>query len=123
MKLKKPYALTMKRAKQNWKRVIFKASEVRLGQIVFDIHKQNRKEKKRKLNEKNKKKMQRLMNGMGGWNPVLILSKLMKHCRIISMMIISILMITSLTFCSFENKKIKLVHKYVRMDGWTELRT
>ena len=35
--------------------IIFKAGEVRLGQTVFDVHKHNLKEKKKKLNEKTKK--------------------------------------------------------------------
>ena len=48
----KAYAFTMKRGKQNWKKIIVKVSEVRLSQTVFDMHKQNQKEKKRKWNEK-----------------------------------------------------------------------
>ena len=35
--------------------IIFKAGEVRLGKTVFDVHKHNLKEKKKKLNEKTKK--------------------------------------------------------------------
>ena len=35
--------------------IIFKAGEVRLGKTVFDVHKQNLKEKKLKLNQKIRK--------------------------------------------------------------------
>ena len=35
--------------------IIFKAGELRLGKTVFDLHKENLREKKRKMNEKMKK--------------------------------------------------------------------
>ena len=45
----------LKKSKSLSAGIIFKAGELQLGQTVFDIHKQNLQEKKRKLNEKTKK--------------------------------------------------------------------
>ena len=62
--------------------IIFKAGEVRLGQTVFDIHKQNLKEKKRKENEKTKKDEKIYLENVAKAQAILETNKALEHMTI-----------------------------------------